>query len=355
MSTVRRRHVAGALVVLLFLLGCASEMKPQELAAEYYNLGNGFFELRKYDKAIRYYEMALERNPDLASARWNLALSHLRTGSYDVAEESLHEWIARDPGAVEAREALALTYRGQGRREDALAVLDEVLEIAPEDTTALNNKAIILWELEKRPEAVEVFRRYLGYEPYNTEVLFNLMELYREQGMDEKALEYSESYLSVAEASDKRKPEDIVAASLVAARLYARAEVYYRALEVYSRVIEIDERQKDAWFEQAEILLTSVEDPARGVESLTKALAAGFADRQRIALLVAREDLLDRDRVEGVIRERDLLPTVSEMESARRIAVTARAPSVVEPRGPFAEPPGLDSRGSAPRDGALEY
>jgi tetratricopeptide (TPR) repeat protein len=326
-------------------------MRSQDLAAEYHNIGNGFFELKKYDKAIRYYEMALERNPDLAGARWNLALSYYRTGAFDAAERILDAWLARDPEAVEAREALALVYRGRGKRTEALDVLDHILSIAPEDTAALNNKAIILWELERKQEAIAAFQSYLQLEPYNPDVLYNVMLLYDEQGMSEKALEYAESFLSVAESADQKKTGDIVAASLVAARAYARAEVYYRALELYAHVTDLDAKQADAWFERSEILLTSVEDPSRGIEALTKALDAGFADRTRLALLLARDDLLDRERVRALLTDRSLAPAAADVESAKRSAASNRAAAVVEPQGPWADPgPAPDGPGPGPEE-----
>jgi len=331
-----RRFRAAAFLTVLVLVGCASDVKPRDLAAEYHNLGNGFFDLKRYDKAIRYFEMALERNPDLTSTRWNLALAYYHGGDFDNAEKLLAAWIQRDPEALEPREALSLVYRGQGRREEALEVLDGVLVTAPEDTTALNNKSIILWELGRRPEAVQTLEKLLEYEPYSPRALYDLVLLYDEQGMSDRALEEAVAYLAVAESS-KEKPADVIVASLIAARAYARNEVYYRALETYTRVVELDEKQPDAWFEQAAILLTSVEDPAHGYQAFQKALDAGFTDLSRIAELLARENLLDRGELEGLLSSRDLLPSAAELENAKRQAVAQRASAVLTPRMPWAE------------------
>jgi tetratricopeptide (TPR) repeat protein len=231
-------------------------------------------------------------------------------------------------------------------------MLDRILAMAPEDTAALNNKAIILWELGRRPEAVQTLQLYLSFEPYNVDALYNLMLLYDEQGIGEKALEYAESFLSIAEAADNKKTEDIVTAGMIAARAYTHAEVYYRALEMYAHIVELDPKRGEAWFEQAEILLTAVEDPSRGVEALGKALDSGFTDRKRIALLLVREDLLDRARVEDLLGQRSIMPPADELEAGRRSAATVRATTTQEPRGPWAEPGGFGEEPPPPPEDA---
>jgi tetratricopeptide (TPR) repeat protein len=332
-----RLLVAGASAVLMGLAGCATQLTPADIASEYHNLGNGFYDLKQYDKAIQYYELALERNPGTPGTRWNLTLAYYRRGRFADAEAVLMRRLEEDPEAIEAREVLALVYRGQDRYEEALSVLDEVLEIAPEDTNALNNKAIILWGLGRLTEATETLTQYLRYEPYSPDALYNLMLIAEEQGMRQRAFERAEEYLSVAKPSDA-DPERVTAANLVLARAYEREEAYYRALEIYGRMIEDDEDQPEAWFGQAAILLTSVEDPVRGLNALERALSGGFRDRERLALLLARDDLLDREEVEALLTRKEIRPGSGEIEAAQAGVRAERSPVVAEPTGPWAEP-----------------
>ena len=332
MRAVSRVLRAAAVASLLY--GCASEMRIEDIAAEYYNLGNGFYELKRFDKAIRYYELALERNPSLSAARWNLALAHIQTGEYEAAEDILVQWLQRDPGSIEARETLAIVYHGGQRREEALEILREVLALAPEDTLALNNIAMILWEMERREEAMGYLETLLEYEPSSRDVLFNLAVLCDEAGADEQAMGYAEQYLALIEAGEKDQTGDIIEASLIAARGYARREVFYQALETYERILALDAKRAEAWFEKALILLTSVEDPDLGAEALRRALELGYAETDRIRDLLSREDLLDREVVESLVEERGLLPAPEEPPDDGSRPAEERADGSEEPPKP---------------------
>ena len=329
---------------MLLAAGCVTNMSREDLAAEYYNLGNGFYALKKYDRAIRYYELALDRSPDVEQARWNLALAYYQSGRYDAAQEILASWLVRDPESIEARELLALVYRGQGKPVEALATLEEVLGRAPESTRALNNRAVILRELGRLSEASETLRRYLTYEPYNPGALYDLSILSEEQGLTERARGYAEAYLAIA-VDTESEADHVLQARYVLARAEERDEAYYRALEIYGEILEQDEGQAEAWFRRSAILLTSVEDPVRGYEDLKNALEKGYGNRDGIAALLAREDLQDRERVEDLLKDKSAYPPEEAIEKARSARLQDTHPVVEQPTGPWAEP-GVDR----PRD-----
>ena len=88
-------------------------------------------------------------------------------------------------------------------------------------------------------------------------------------------------------------------------------ELYLQALDVYQGLIELEPENAEALFESAAILLTKVEDPEAGLQALRAALAAGFEDQDRIRELLEDPSLLDRDTVEAILRERNLLPSGS--------------------------------------------
>ena len=62
------------------------------------------------------------------------------------------------------------------------------------------------------------------------------------------------------------------------------------------------------WFSSAVIQLTKIEDPDRGLTALTQALEGGFGNQEAIAELLADPELLERDRVEALLRQNGLLP-----------------------------------------------
>ncbi len=67
-------------------------------------------------------------------------------------------------------------------------------------------------------------------------------------------------------------------------------------------------KEPRAWFGQARLLLTVIEDPDKGIAALQKALELGFNDREAIKVLLASPGLQARDQVEAALKTRSLLP-----------------------------------------------
>ena len=105
----------------------------------------------------------------------------------------------------------------------------------------------------------------------------------------------------------EKKPDDVDAWYMIAAGA-ERMQKYSRALDAYDKIIALDAKQADAWFGEARLLLTVVEDPQKGLDALSKALAAGFKDKEAVKALLASPQLLERDKVEAALKEHDMLP-----------------------------------------------
>ena len=80
------------LAALLFS-GCTSQVQQKDLATEFFNLGNAYFELQKYDKAIEYYMQAIELDDTLIKANYNLARVYIEKNDFNKAQEILRAII----------------------------------------------------------------------------------------------------------------------------------------------------------------------------------------------------------------------------------------------------------------------
>jgi tetratricopeptide (TPR) repeat protein len=109
----------------------------------------------------------------------------------------------------------------------------------------------------------------------------------------------------------QEKPDD-ADAYLLLARAYRGQERYDKALEAYEEALVYDEELAVAWFESAEILLTRVQDPERGITALEQALVYGFNDPESIEALLAAPDLLERERVRSLLARHGLLQAEDE-------------------------------------------
>jgi tetratricopeptide (TPR) repeat protein len=334
-----RRHRAPEILVIVALLaastalvllgGCASDPRIREIAAEYYNIGNAFFEMGQYEKAINAYRNAVRFDPGLAKADYNLALTYARMKKLPEAEQVLKKLLADDPVNASLMVTLAWTYHLAARDEEALSQYDAALAIAPENADAWYNSALILWKLERKQEALERFRRLLAVAPDDSEGLFGAGSLLL--SMDDPA--GAEEYLG---RCVQKKPEDIDARYLLADSL-ERQRKLSRVLEEYDRILERDAQQANAWFGKARLLLTAIEDPDNGLAALRKSLELGFRDAEAAGLLLASPGLLEREAVEAALKERGLLPAVGAAPAAADPAAPAAPDSAAA--APAAPPP----------------
>lgn len=86
-----------------------AKVDPEFAANNLYNLGIGYFNESKYEKAIDAFTKALASNPNHAKANYYLGLSAVNTGQNGVAKEHLNRFIElapEDPDAAAAKEMI---------------------------------------------------------------------------------------------------------------------------------------------------------------------------------------------------------------------------------------------------------
>lgn len=291
------------LLLPMLLAGCAGSSRIDNVAAEYYNLGNSYFNQEKYSQAVTYYVKALKIDAELLRARFNLSLALIHLNRAAEAEILLQKLLDEDPANLSVLEILAYNYHIQGKAEEAIELLENVLEKSPESVSARYNLGILLWEIDKKSEAVAAFTAILDYAPDDSRTLFNLGRLFFELNKAIEAVSYLEEYLQI-------EPTDVSACLLLAKSYYALKR-YDRALEAYDLALSFEQDLAEAWFEKAQILLTEVEDPEKGLLSLSLALEAGFKDLEAIAVLLDFTNLLERNRVTDLLEEKNLAPDFS--------------------------------------------
>lgn len=325
----RSRAVALLLIlsaVVALLAGCVTSTGGKVIASDYYNIGNAYFDLGQYDKAITYYQSALRVDPTLVKADYNLALTFVRMKRNDDAIAILKRLLANDKKNTTVMAALGWAYHQAGKDGEALTQYDVLLVLSPADQNALYNSGIILWKLDRKPEALERFRKVLSFTADDTDSLYAAGSILLSMDDAQGSLDMMSRY------ADK-KSDDVDAWFLIAAAA-ERLHKYSRALEAYDKIIALDPKQGSAWFGETRLLLTVVEDPEKGLSALDKALAAGFKDREAIKALLASPQLLEKDRVEAALKAKDLLPPPEPAKSDSAKPATAPAAGAPAPGAP---------------------
>jgi tetratricopeptide (TPR) repeat protein len=290
------------------LAACATNSRAIDVAAEYYNLGNAYFELAQFEKAVTYYKTALEFNPGLASARLNLALALVQLKKPAEAGEILTKLLAEDERNVTVMTALGWALHADGKDEESLAQYDRIIELSPENRDAVYNSGLILWKLGRNDEALDRFKKLLIISPDDNDALFSSGALLLSLGDPTAAAEYLERYL-------QKKPEDADALFLLA-ESRVELEKYSQALSTYEKIVILNPKEARAWFGKARLLLTVIEDPDKGLSALKQALELGFHDTDAVKTLLSSAGLQSREEVESALRARNMLPQEGKTEPA---------------------------------------
>jgi len=316
------------LAAALIFSGCVTDNRSRNVAGEYYNIGNAYADLGQYDKAAAAFENALRLDASLVKADFNLALAYGKMKRYDDAAVILKRLLLRDPQNTLLLSTLAWDYHLAGKDGAALEQYDDVLALSPADSDALYNSGIVLWKLDRKDEALARLQKLLVNSPEDTDALFAAASILLATDDAAGSAEMVSRYL-------QKKPDDVQGWYLSAAGA-ERLQKYARELEAFDRIIALDAKQGDAWFGETRLLLTVVEDPQRGMDTLSKALDAGFKDPVAIKALLDSPALLDRDKVEATLKDRKLLPDAA---SAAPPAGTPAAPPAGKPVPPTAGAP----------------
>jgi tetratricopeptide (TPR) repeat protein len=115
------------------------QLEPEifnNMAAIYYDAGD-------LNQAARFWEKALEKNPDYADARFRLSLASLKAGRRDEALGQLQRLIAKYPGHIPSRNLRGMVYFDNNDFESALRDFKLVMKPGPEFAAGLINAGAV--------------------------------------------------------------------------------------------------------------------------------------------------------------------------------------------------------------------
>jgi len=263
-------------------------MSRNDLATDYYDLGNAYAGIGKDAKALEYYGKAISLNPGLASANYNLARIYLKQGKAADALTILRGLLAKDPSNSKMLDTEGYCLYVLDRKTEALAIFRRALGIDPGSATILNNLAVVEHSVEDFAAAYGHVLQAYHIVPDNTDILLRVAEYARDANASVPAIRYFEDYV-------QKKPDDIAALTSLG-DLYTQERYFDRALSAYTLVLSKGPNA-EVLFKKASIELTAADDPEHGLKDLESALKAGFQDPKAVAHLLAAEDLQSKSEV----------------------------------------------------------
>lgn len=264
------RAAFGFLFVVVLVGGCASTKEREELAQEYYNLGNAFFELRDYEQSYRYYRRAIALSESIPAAGYNLARLHMEREEHAQALAVLDEILDSDPENTLVRETRAYVLYQLGNSAAARSEYRDLLASSPGRRRAAYNLGLLEMDAGEYTRATEVLVEYLPFAEDDEEYRWLLSDAHFHAGENERALSQLEFYQSLV--------ADQPASLARLAVRYVEWEYYLAALELFESLPEEELVETDPAWARARAELVGGGDFNRGLSALEDALRGGFAD-----------------------------------------------------------------------------
>lgn len=262
-------------------------MNPKIVANEFFDVGSSYMEIGQFNRAIDYFERAIELQPDATAARHNLVISLLKFEENEAAEIHLDYLLEIETENTKLLELQATFAQNQGRTGDAIVIYDSLLEMTPLHRAARYNKALLLWSVGENSLAEIELKNLLLQNSEDISALYSLGLLLLESNKFEAAAATMYVYI-------EKVPSDID--GLIMMAMIERQQGHYdEVLDIYNTIGLLlapeDRRQASLAFRRAEILLTIVGDTVNGFAALQEAMVHGYRNRQQLTDLFNNRNL----------------------------------------------------------------
>ena len=140
-------------------------------ASEYNNIGRDYADRGNYEKAIEYYDLALDEDPDLVAAMYNKGAALANQGEYREAIRAYNLALEEDPDHVNALIGKGAALANQGEYREAIRAYNLALEEDPSSALAFYNKGAALANQGEYREAIRAYNLALEEDPGCTKAL----------------------------------------------------------------------------------------------------------------------------------------------------------------------------------------
>ena len=177
------------------------------LYKEYLNLGNGYYEIERYNEAIKFYEKVLEDKELGKTAYYKIAKCYGHLSDWSHALPMYEKMLSEDPENQSLKASIAYINSMVGDTDKALLLYKELLGIQPSNITYLENYlAIILSDIEifkeNRVTFEEIFKSLKENYPKNKNI-----EVFQNK-FDELVEKLSEESDNKTDKSSGDEPEE---------------------------------------------------------------------------------------------------------------------------------------------------
>lgn len=162
------------------------------------SLGVAHMNQGKGTDAQKYFERALQADPNFAAAKMNLGIALLSQQKLESAISNLEDASSKLPQDPFAWYNLGIAYKDSGAPEKAIQAFQHVETIAPDEPDAYYFEGFLYSQLQKFDEAITAFKKALERAPYHASAQFGLARAYQRKGDADSAREHMKRFQKIS-------------------------------------------------------------------------------------------------------------------------------------------------------------
>jgi Tfp pilus assembly protein PilF len=151
----------------------ATENDPNSTTA-WYGLGYCYAGKNAHKDAIEAYQQAIRTNPANEISHFHLGNYYFKIGRYEEAIETFKQVVLINPEFEAAYFNIGMIYNKVGRIEDAKKSFQIVVRLNPQSKTAYYNIGVASTKLGQFEQAAVAYKKAIDIQPEFAEALFNL-------------------------------------------------------------------------------------------------------------------------------------------------------------------------------------
>lgn len=326
-------------VFFVGLLSCQSVETSSLLAKEYYNLGNAYFEMKKYAEAARAYKTAMEFQPTLQIAAMNLIRCLAEQGDAAGALGLLKKLEEKNPGNLNLLKTEAYLLYLKEDKKESWALWKDLAARLPGDADTQYNAAIAAQDQKETEKAQGYLETYKKLDGKNAAAYLLAGDLHKGNK------QWREAETDYRKAAELDKENPLILQSL--GDILTISALYGDAVDIYQQAITLSEKNAAVntdrktsekktvtvgplVFQVAKIQLQAMEDYESALKTFQKAWKKGFTDQNSWKKLLDVPDLYEKVRLMADLKSLGIYPadpkTLTPVSSDQK-AATPPAPS----------------------------
>ena len=218
-------------------------------SSNFYHRGKEFYDAKKYENAIKYFDDSLRANPSNIDAllRKGIALYELKR--FSEAMTCFDKVVKYDPHNINGWSYMGLVFNATGKYYEGLKCFNKCLYINPNDVFAMSYKGVSLESDGKSEEALQSCLKAVSIKPNDIICLNNLGWVYLHQKKYDKAdlyfnkvlaLDPNNDYARKYVSSSVKPPATDLADLAAEGSLLVEQYRYEEAIPVFDKALEIN-------------------------------------------------------------------------------------------------------------------